>query len=74
MLPDRAAALGERRAQGQRDAIAGAVQNDFPGVTAHVEGDAVVLEGRHLLERWLRDARLRNVGRDVLRSGGGQGL
>tara|TARA_R110000782_G_scaffold117364_4_gene207687 strand:- start:1812 stop:2039 length:228 start_codon:yes stop_codon:yes gene_type:complete len=35
----------------------------LPGVSAHVEGDAVVLEGRGLLDRWLRDASLRNIGR-----------
>lgn len=33
------------------------------GVSARVEDSAVVLEGRGLLDRWLRDAQLRDVGR-----------
>ncbi|MPT49099.1 MAG: hypothetical protein E2598_11900 [Sphingobium sp.] len=35
----------------------------FGGISATVDGDAVVLEGRGLLERWLKDADLRAIGR-----------
>jgi hypothetical protein len=35
----------------------------LPGLNAHVEGEDIVIEGRGLLERWIRDASLRNIGR-----------
>lgn len=70
-LQDIATGIVERRAEQQRRAIVTQAESDFPGVRARVEGDTVVLEGRHLLDRWIRDARLRDVGRDVLRQGGG---
>lgn len=69
ILQERAVNMVERRARQQRKAIADAIQTDFGGVMAHVEGDAIVLEGRDLLERWLHDAQLRDVGRATLRSG-----
>lgn len=58
----RAERAGERRAEGHRHAIA-AEADALPGVRASVEDEAVVLEGRGLLDRWLRDASLRNIGR-----------
>jgi hypothetical protein len=70
-LQDMVTGLSHRRAEQQRQAIVTHVESDFTGVRAHVEGDTVVLEGRHLLDRWIRDARLRDVGRYVLRQGGG---
>lgn len=56
------ARLAQARVERKRQAIAGEAEA-LPGVSAHVEGDAVVLEGRGLLDRWLRDASLRNIGR-----------
>lgn len=35
----------------------------LPGISAYVEGDDVILEGRGLLDRWIRDASLRHIGR-----------
>ncbi len=57
-----AARLGEARAERRRAAIADEA-DALPGVRARVEGDAVVLEGRRLLDRWLRSATFRNIGR-----------
>ena len=37
--------------------------NAIPGVRARVEDEAVVLEGRGLLDRWIREASLRHIGR-----------
>lgn len=59
---ERAARLGEARAEIRRRGIADEAEA-LPGVRASVEGEAVVLEGRRLLDRWLRDASLRNLGR-----------
>jgi len=56
------ARLARARVESKRQAIAGEA-DALPGVSAQVEGDAVVLEGRGLLDRWLRDASLRNIGR-----------
>lgn len=56
----------EARAQMHRTRIVAEVGADFPGLVARIEGDDVVIEGRHLLDRWLRDARLRNVAREPL--------
>lgn len=61
----RGAAAAEARARRRREQIA-AEAEALPGVSAHVEGDEVVLEGRGLLDRWLRDASLRNIGRSGL--------
>jgi hypothetical protein len=58
----RGAAAGEARAARRRSAIA-AEADAFPGVSARIEGDEVVLEGRGLLDRWLRDASVRSIGR-----------
>lgn len=62
-LKRRAARIGEARAERVRAGIA-AEAAALPGVRAHVEGEGVVLEGRGLLERWLRDAHFRDVGRN----------
>ena len=59
---ERAARLGEARAEVKRHAIADEAEA-MPGVRATIEGEAVVLEGRRLLDRWLRDASLRTIGR-----------
>lgn len=59
---EKAVRLGEARAERHRRAIADEA-DALPGVRASVEGEAVVLEGRGLLDRWLRDASLRNIGR-----------
>ncbi len=53
---------GEARAARWRERIARAA-DAMPGVRAHVDGEEVVMEGRHLLDRWLRDATLRQAGR-----------
>lgn len=50
---------------GERRAAIAARAETLPGVRAGIEGEAVILEGRGLLERWLRDAEIRDVGRDV---------
>lgn len=59
---ERADRLGEARAERHRRAIADEA-DALPGVHASVEGVVVILEGRGLLDRWLRDASLRNIGR-----------
>ncbi len=61
MLPKARRAV-EAKAQQQREAIVEAAAA-MPGVTVHIEDERVVLEGRGLLDRWLRDASLRNIGR-----------
>lgn len=48
---------------GKRRAAIAVRADAIPGVRAGIEGDAVVLEGRGLLERWLCDAEIRDVGR-----------
>jgi len=58
----RGAVAGEALADRRRSGIAAEVEA-LRGVSAHVEVDEVVLEGRGLLDRWLRDASLRNIGR-----------
>lgn len=62
-IPQRVAQRAELRAARKRDAIVRAAED--LGIGARAEGDTVVLEGRWLLARWLRDARLRNIGRDA---------
>lgn len=57
-----AARAGERRAERHRRAIADEA-DALPGVHASVAGEDVLIEGRGLLDRWLSDARLRNIGR-----------
>jgi|GEM_PF-3197879 len=32
-------------------------------ISARIEGEDVVFEGRGLLDRWIRDASIRNIGR-----------
>ncbi len=64
-LLDRARGHAEARAVQRRRGIAEEAST-VPGISAHVEGENVVLEGRRLLDRWIRDASLRNVGRTAL--------
>lgn len=45
---------------------AAAIADAFPELTITTEEDAIVLAGRGLARRWLRDARLRWIGRLVL--------
>lgn len=59
---ERGQAIGERAAARLRDRVA-AEARDVPGVTVTTEGDAIVIEGRALLDRWVEEARLRYVGR-----------
>lgn len=59
---ERGRALGERAAARRREIVL-AEALEVPGVRAVVEGDAVVIEGRALLDRWVEDARLLYIGR-----------
>ncbi|WP_145959012.1 hypothetical protein [Sphingobium sp. SCG-1] len=59
---ERGVALGERAAV-RRRAIVLAEALEVRGVRAGLEGDAVVIEGRALLDRWVEDARLLYIGR-----------
>lgn len=56
------AQLAETRATEKRSDIAHEAEA-LSGVTASVEGEDVVFEGRRLLDRWIRDASIRNIGR-----------
>lgn len=62
-IPQRIVRRVEARAQARREAIARAAEG--LGIGASVEGERVVLEGRGLLARWLRDARIRDIGREA---------
>jgi len=53
---------GEQRAELRRREIAGAA-GALGGIAVSIEGEQVVLEGRGLLDRWIREASLRNIGR-----------
>lgn len=64
-LLERAALAGETRAARRRQAIAEEA-GALGGVRARVEGEVVVIEGRGLLDRWIRNANLRNIGRTGL--------
>lgn len=69
-LTERAGQAGQARAARCRAAVAvaaGAVR----GVTARVDGADVVLEGRGLRDRWLREAALRDLARTAARDAGG---
>lgn len=55
---ERVEALAERRRAG----IANAARD--AGIDAEVDGEAVRLSGRGLMERWMTDARLRDLGRE----------
>lgn len=57
----RAALLAADRAETLRGEMVAAIAADFPGLSARVEGDEVIVEGRDLLARWLADARLRDL-------------
>lgn len=61
-LARRGVLLGVRIAERRRRAIAQAVADEIAGVSASVEGEAVVLSGRGLMRRWMADARLRYFG------------
>ncbi|MGD9810044.1 MAG: hypothetical protein AB7U35_01750 [Sphingobium sp.] len=60
----RGALIADARAERRRRDIAEAARL-LPGIDAHVEGEDVVLEGRDLLERWLRDASLREISLNI---------
>lgn len=62
-IPQRVTQRAQDRVQNRREAVARAAED--LGISARVEGDLVVMEGRGLLARWLRDARLRNIGREA---------
>lgn len=59
---ERGQAIGDRAADRLRDRVA-ADARDVPGVTVTTEGEAIVIEGRALLDRWVEEARLRYAGR-----------
>tara|TARA_B110001454_G_scaffold189540_1_gene188203 strand:+ start:309 stop:521 length:213 start_codon:yes stop_codon:yes gene_type:complete len=61
-LMGRAQRHAEGRAAGRRRSISEEA-GGLPGVSAFMEGDDVILEGRGLLDRWIREASLRNIGR-----------
>lgn len=55
----RGEALARRAAARRREAVARRVADGFAGVSVRVEGDAVLVEGRDLRERWMGDMALR---------------
>jgi hypothetical protein len=55
---ERGVALGEAAAD-RRRALVLAEALEVPGVTVREEGDAVVIEGRALVARWVEDVGLR---------------
>lgn len=59
---DRAERAGEVRAARVRQALAEEAEG-LGGIRASIEGGDVLLEGRGLLDRWIRDADLRHIGR-----------
>lgn len=61
-LRARGEALGEQRAGEARERIAGRVPDELPGVRAHVEGGDVILSGRGLRARVMREPVLRWIG------------
>ena len=63
-LMGRAQRHAEGRAASRRRSISDEARG-LPGVSAYVEGDDVILEGRGLLDRWIREASLRNIGRSA---------
>lgn len=54
--------IAREAAERRRERIV-AEAGDMPGVTASVEGEAVVLEGRGLMRRWASDLAFREIGR-----------
>lgn len=67
----RAGAVAQARCARTRREIVGEIEATFPDLSAQVAGEDVVVEGRGLLERWLRDARLRDAV-DRAHKGGGR--
>lgn len=67
----RAGAAAQVRCARWRREIVQAIEADFPDLSASVAGEDVAVEGRGLLERWLRDARLRDAV-DRAHKGGGR--
>ena len=61
-IVQKAGRIADARAARWRQTIA-AEAEAMGGITAEVERDRVVIEGRGLLDRWIRDAALRNIGR-----------
>lgn len=58
---ERVGRAAARRADRRRQEIVS--EAEAMGVAASIEEDRVVIEGRGLLDRWLRDASIRNLGR-----------
>jgi hypothetical protein len=65
-LRARGRALAEQRAMEVRKQIAGRMPDTLSGVRAHVEGDGIMLSGRGLRARIMREPVLRWIG-SVLR-------
>jgi hypothetical protein len=61
-LSARARAMGAAAARRAASRIADGVE--IPGVTVTVEDERVVVAGRGLVRRWLRDPALRWIGRE----------
>lgn len=66
-VQDRAHGAALSRAARIRQGIVAGINADFPGLSAQIEQDDVVIEGHDLLVRWLRDAALRDIGPSVAR-------
>lgn len=64
---DRADSAARSRSASIRQGIVAGIEAGFPGLSAQIEQDDVVIEGRDLLVRWLRDAALRDIGPSVAR-------
>lgn len=62
-VPQRIVQRAQALAQSRREAVARAAEG--LGIAARIEGEQVVMEGRGLIVRWLRDARLGDIGRDT---------
>lgn len=56
---DRIGRQAQARAIGRGAAM---LRDEFAGVTVSAEEDAIVLTGRGLFRRWIKDARLRAIG------------
>lgn len=60
-MMQRAQEAADRRAARMRQEIMSGIETDFPDLMVRAEGEAVIVEGRDLLHRWLDDARLRDA-------------
>lgn len=61
-LEARGLAAAKARAARARSDLAARIWAEVPGVTATVEGQAVVIEGRGLMRRWIGDPAFRAIG------------